>query len=199
MIEQKPFSESCIQNCEPILKVLKPLFADREQILEVGSGTGQHAVYFAKELPHLVWQTSDIEANHPGIKMWLDEAHLPNTRRPITLDVFENQWPQPIYDGVFSANTTHIMSWAGVVCFINGIGQLLQPGGLFALYGPFNYGGTFTSDSNKHFDHWLKQQDPLSGIRHFEELDKLASSVGLVLQNDIEMPANNRILCWKKD
>ncbi len=195
----KPYAESCDQNRDPILRVIAPLFSGCRDILEIGSGTGQHAVYFAAKLPYLVWHTSDRLANHPGIKLWLDEAGLANTRLPLVLDVASSPWPAISVDGVFSANTAHIMHWPEVEALFAGVGELLPPGGLFALYGPFNYGGRYTSDSNARFDGWLKAQDPYSGIRHFEELQVLAATAGMALHDDFEMPSNNRILCWIKE
>ncbi|AKH21537.1 DUF938 domain-containing protein [Sedimenticola thiotaurini] len=194
----KPYSESCEQNREPILSVIQPLFADLTQILEIGSGTGQHAVYFAARMPHLVWHTSDCAEYHAGIRLWLEEAALPNVRPPLHLDVARSDWPTLGVDGVFSANTAHIMHWPEVEAMFAGVGALLPAGGRFALYGPFNYQGRFTSASNARFDGWLKQRDPAMGVRDFEALDGLAREAGMLLMDDFEMPANNRILCWQR-
>lgn len=194
----KPYSESCEQNREPILAVLRVVFADRSRLLEIGSGTGQHAVYFGAELPHLRWQTADVPQYHPGIRLWLDEAALPNVRAPIALDVNDTGWHSERYDAVFSANTLHIMSWPEVEHFFAGVGAVLAPGGVLVVYGPFNYNGTYTSESNARFDAWLKQRDPASGVRDFEAVDALAQSQDLVLQQDIAMPSNNRSLVWQK-
>jgi len=194
----KPFSESCEQNREPILAVLREVFADRSRLLEIGSGTGQHAVYFGAELPHLRWQTGDVPQYHPGIRLWLTEAALPNVLAPIALDVNDGGWHSGRYDAVFSANTLHIMGWPEVERFFAGVGAVLAPGGVLVVYGPFNYNGTYTSESNARFDGWLKQRDPASGVRDFEAVDALAQSQGLVLQQDIAMPANNRSLVWQK-
>ncbi len=199
MSPSKPYAESSEQNREPIFNVLQAWFADRSAVLEVGSGTGQHAVYFAEKMPHLTWHCSDREENHAGIHLWLQEAALPNTRPPLRLDVLRDPWPDDLYvDAVFSANTTHIMHWPDVQALFAGIGQLLPPQGLFALYGPFNDHHAYTSDSNASFDVWLKQRDPDSGIRNFQDLDALANTAGLSLLHDVAMPANNRILCWCK-
>lgn len=193
----KPFSESCVQNRDPILAILRPLFADRRHVLEIGSGTGQHAVYFAADLPHLVWQTADVPQHHPGIQAWLEEAALPNVLPPLALDVNDTAWRSGRYDAVFSANTLHIMGWPEVERFFAGVGAVLEAGGILAVYGPFNYGGRYTSESNARFDAWLKARDPASGVRDFEAVDALARSQGLVLQQDIAMPANNRTLVWR--
>ena len=194
----KPFSESCVQNREPILAVLREVFADCRQVLEIGSGTGQHAVYFGAALPHLVWQSADVPPHHAGIRAWLDEAALPNVRPPIALDVSQAGWRSGRYDAVFSANTLHIMGWPEVEHFFAGVGAVLEPGGVLAVYGPFNTNGAFTSESNARFDAWLKARDPASGVRDFEAVDALARAQGLVLRQDIAMPANNRTLVWRR-
>jgi cyclopropane fatty-acyl-phospholipid synthase-like methyltransferase len=194
----KPHAESCDRNRDPILEVIAPLLADKHSVLEVGSGTGQHAIYFAAKLPHLTWHTSDRLQNHEAIQQWLDEEALDNVRGPIELDVLGGNWPELEVDAVFSANTAHIMHWNDVKAFFAGVGELLQPGGLFMLYGPFSYGGLHTSESNARFDLRLKQQDPQMGIRDFDDLDALAQQAGLEFQHDYPMPANNRILLWKK-
>lgn len=194
----KPYAESCDQNKNPILEVLREELSACHSVLEVGSGTGQHAVHFAQHLPHLQWQTSDCIDNHPGIHAWLHEAALANTHPPIPLDVLCDPWPQEGYDAIFSANTVHIMSWEAVKRLVVGVGAELHDGGLFCLYGPFNYGGQYTSDSNARFDQWLKDRDPRSGIRNFENLNDLAEAAGMTFLRDHAMPANNHILVWKK-
>jgi cyclopropane fatty-acyl-phospholipid synthase-like methyltransferase len=194
----KPFSESSAENREPILAVLREVFANCSKVLEIGSGTGQHAVYFGAELSHLNWQTADLPQHHAGIRMWLDEVALPNVLAPIALDVNRSDWLEGRYDAVFSANTLHIVSWPEVEKFFAGVGKVLQPGGVLAIYGPFNYNGQFTSPSNARFDQWLKQRDPASGIRDFESVDALARAQNLILQWDIAMPVNNRTLVWRR-
>ena len=194
----KPFADSCDENREPILSVIQPLLKDCSTVFEIGSGTGQHAAYFAEKLPHLVWHTSDCAEHHAGINMWLDDAGLENTRAPVNLNVSTSAWPTQRFDAVFSANTTHIMHWPDVIAMFSGLGSLLPGGGRFLLYGPFNYNSQYTSESNARFDGWLKSRDPESGIRNFEDLDKLAQQAGMQLKNDYEMPANNRVLYWEK-
>lgn len=193
----KQFSSACEQNKQFILDVLRHEFAMQSHILEVGSGTGQHAVFFASKLKHLSWQTSDQSEYLGSIRAYTDEAKLPNLMPAIELDVTQI-WPKKQFDGVFSANTTHIMSWAMVVEFFTGVSQCLTPKGRFVLYGPFNYNGCYTSQSNEEFDAWLKAQNPQSAIRNFEALDQLAQSLGLSLEQDYQMPANNHILVWQK-
>ncbi|MFN3716430.1 MAG: DUF938 domain-containing protein [Thiobacillus sp.] len=192
----KPWSESCEQNRDPILAVLREVFADRRYVLEIGSGTGQHAVYFGAELRHLAWQTGDVPLAHSGIRQWLEEAALPNVLPPIALDVNQTNWHNGRYDAVFSANTLHIMSWAEVERCFDGIAAVLEPGGVLAVYGPFNYNGRFTSESNARFDVWLKSRNPASGVRDFEAVNALARARGLKLDRDVSMPANNRTLVW---
>lgn len=195
----KPFCEACERNKGPILAILKQAFTDCRRVLEIGSGTGQHAAHFAAALPHLAWQTADLPANHPGIEAWLEEAKLPNVLPPLVLDVNGFEWPEAAYDGVFSANTAHILSWREVQLMFRGIGRTLKPGGPFCLYGPFNYdGGGYTSESNALFDASLKAHDPLSGIRSFETVDALAQESDLMLVEDHPMPAHNRTLVWRK-
>jgi cyclopropane fatty-acyl-phospholipid synthase-like methyltransferase len=193
----KQYSSSCVQNQAPIFKIIKPLLQDKRTVLEVGSGTGQHAVYFAEKMPHLNWQSSDQMQYLSSINAWIDEANLSNTAPAINLDVTQ-AWPALEFDVIFSANTTHIMSWEMVVDFFQGVGKSLSENGLFILYGPFNYNAQYTSQSNANFDRWLKDRDAQSAIRDFEKLNTLAQQAGLILMNDYAMPANNRILVWQK-
>ena len=157
---EKPYSQSSENNKEPILAVLEEAFRDASFVLEIGSGTGQHAAYFARHLPHLVWQPSDLPENLPGIKMWVDEAGLPNLKEPIILNVADALWPVEKADAVFTANTLHIMSRSRIACMFDGIEVVMREGGALCIYGPFNYGGKYTSESNAKFDEWLKAKDP---------------------------------------
>ncbi|MDP1708075.1 MAG: DUF938 domain-containing protein [Gammaproteobacteria bacterium] len=195
----KPYSPSCDENRQPILAVLREVFTAAGHVLEIGSGTGQHAVFFADRLPHLVWQASDRAEHLAGMRLWLEEAALHNTPVPLELDVASAHWPAMETDAVFSANTAHIMAWPQVERMFAGIGTILKPGGVFALYGPFNYNGNYTSESNTRFDQWLKARDPLSGVRDFEMLNMLAQRQRLQLFRDYPMPANNRTLVWRKE
>jgi cyclopropane fatty-acyl-phospholipid synthase-like methyltransferase len=194
----KPYSESCEQNRAPILDVLRIELDGRSRLLEIGSGTGQHAVYFAPEFPQLSWQTSDRSDMHAGIQSWLDEEGSPNILPPLALDVGRDKWPSALYDVVYSANTVHIMGWSEVEQLFAGVGSVLESRGVFCLYGPFNYQGSYTSASNASFDQWLKARDPSSGIKDFEALLQLAEKAELELTKDYEMPANNRTLVWSK-
>ena len=194
----KPFSEACLQNRTPILEVIQPLLKTCQTVLEIGSGTGQHAVYFTEELTHINWQTSDRSEHHQGIKAWLQDANNPKIQAPLALDVLQDDYPQQQFDAIFSANTLHIMSKPAVASFFKVVEACIQPQGVVMVYGPFNYGGQYTSDSNAQFDGWLKSRDENSGIKDFEWINQLATAVGLQLQNDHAMPANNRILQWQK-
>jgi len=193
----KPFAQACEDNKGPILEVLAPLLADALRLLEIGSGTGQHAAYFGGCLPHLIWQTSDVAENLPGVRLWLAEARLPNLPTPIELDV-TGDWPSGNYDAAFSANTVHIMGDAEVTTLFAVLPKVLTPGAPFALYGPFNYGGRYTSDSNARFDQWLKARDPASGIKDRDHLADLGEVHGLPLAEDYPMPCNNRILVFRR-
>jgi len=204
MAIDKPCSPSCERNRDPILEVLRIHFGEVRSVLEIGSGTGQHAVHFAAAMPWLQWQCSDRAENLPGIRAWLEEAALLNTPTPVELDVAHGSWPPTHFDAVFSANTLHIMGWDEVeACFVS-LGEMLAfapaPATPFtlAVYGPFNYGGDFTSDSNRQFEASLRARDPRMGLRDFEAVDALAQAIGLRLVADVAMPANNRTLVWRR-
>jgi hypothetical protein len=192
----KPFSEACERNREPILRELKRVFRGRSFVLEIGSGTGQHAAYFAPELPHLVWQPSDLAVNLPGIREWVSHARAPNLRDPVVLNVDE-AWPEIDADAAYSANTCHIMSWRQVERLFAGLGRMSRLD-TFVLYGPFRYGGRHTSESNERFDAMLRTREPASGVRDFEAIVALAQSIGLRIPEDIAMPANNRLLVFAR-
>jgi len=194
----KPFAESSERNRDPILAVLRRWLTGPRRVLEIGSGTGQHAVYFAGALPGVVWQASDRAENLPGIGQWIEEASLSNLAEAIVLDVGREGWPRAAFDAVFSANTAHIMSWQEVDSMIARAAAALRPGGLFLLYGPFNYGARFTSESNARFDAALRAQAAHMGIRDFEAIEACARANGLEFVEDNAMPANNRLLVWRR-
>ncbi|KLJ00624.1 DUF938 domain-containing protein [Luteimonas sp. FCS-9] len=199
----KPFAPACERNRDPILAVLRDAFATRSRVLEIGSGTGQHAVHVAAALPGLRWQCTDRVAQLPGIAQWLDEAALDNTPPPVELDVTAGPWPvsdgpDGRFDAAFTANTLHIMGWPAVEACFAGLDDALAPDATLVVYGPFNVDGRFTSDSNAAFDQWLRARDPASGIRDLEAVDALAAQIGLRLEADIGMPANNRCLVWRR-
>ena len=193
----KPYSQACENNKDPILNELAPRLSVCKSVLEIGSGTGQHAVYFSSKMPSLNWHTSDRLENHSGIIEWIDESHLTNVVSPINLHVLNDEWPTEKFDAVFTANTCHIMCWEEVVAMFKGVKNTLGTNGLFVIYGPFNYQGHYTSESNKNFDAVLRSRDPASGIRNFEEVLLLANKNNLDFIDDITMPANNRLLFFK--
>jgi len=196
-MNEKPFSQACENNKNAIFSVLKTVFANTKNVLEIGSGSGQHAVYFAKNLPWLSWQTSDLEINHQGINQWIDEQPSENLQRPIKLDL-QAPWKMSLVDGIYTANTLHIVSWALVENFFVGVKKCLATHGSLCIYGPFNYHGKFTSSSNADFDIWLKSRNRESGIRDIEAIVLLAQEAGLTLVHDHTMPANNRLLEFVK-
>ncbi|MFC5524428.1 DUF938 domain-containing protein [Rhodanobacter ginsengisoli] len=193
----KPHSPSCERNREPILEVLREQLADRRHVLEIGSGTGEHAVHFAAALPHLSWQSSDRAEYLPGIRAWLDEAALPNAPAPLELDVAGN-WPDGPFDAVFSANTLHIMAWHEVQQLFARLPTITSADARLIVYGPFNFHGRYSSDSNAAFDQWLKARGAHMAIRDAEAVDALAADAGFTLVDDIAMPANNRCRVWRR-
>jgi SAM-dependent methyltransferase len=194
-----PFSAACERNKDPILEVLRVRFAGRTQVLEIGSGTGQHAVYFAQELAHLTWHPTEQLAYLADLteRVKLEGPH--NLRVPMLLDVRQAVWPVHGVDAMFTANTLHIMSWPEVMALFNGIGTVLVPGGVLCIYGPFRYAGRYTSDSNREFDQMLQERDPQSGLRDIEAVRPLADQYGLHLVADLDLPANNRLLVFTKE
>lgn len=192
----KPFSQACVNNQGPILAILEQAFADVSRVLEIGSGTGQHAVYFAPGLPHLRWQPSDRQENIAGIHAWMDDHPSRNLSKPLVLDV-DLRWPKGEYDGVFTANTCHIMSWQSVINLFQGVGRLAAEDTSFAIYGPFKYGGKFTTESNANFDQWLRTQGSHQGVRNIEDIVELAAEQGFSLVKDYPMPANNQLLLFR--
>ena len=193
----KPYSQACENNKQPILTVLKQVLSNNKQLLEVGSGTGQHAVHFAEHLADLTWQTSDVAIIHACIIQWLDQAELSNLQPPLLLDL-NQPWPIEQIDSIYTANTLHIVSWPLVEKFFAGVANHLASGGTLCIYGPFNYQGNYTSQSNADFDLWLKSRDPNSGIRDIEKIEQIANAAHLTLLNDYTMPANNRLLVFKR-
>src|SRR5687768_3904391 len=193
-----PDAPATARNRDPILAVLRQHFADRRLVLEIGSGTGQHAVHFAAALPHLQWQTSDLPDNHPGIRAWIDASNLANVLPPLNLDAARpDTWPDARFDAVFSANTLHIMGWPEVEALFAHLPRVLTTDATLVVYGPFNIGGEFTAPSNAAFDAQLRASDPKRGIRDLEAVQALAAKAGLACVADIDMPANNRCVVWR--
>jgi len=192
------FSEACERNKQPILGMLRDELAESDRVLEIGSGTGQHAVHFARHMRHLEWQPTDRADYLPDLGARIAEEGTPNLLAPLELDVLQTQWPAVTADAVYSANTLHIMSWPEVEAFFSGVGQVLAVGGVLVVYGPFRYAGRFTSESNAAFDISLRERDPASGIRDIEAVNRLAETQGLALTADHAMPANNQLLVWAR-
>jgi cyclopropane fatty-acyl-phospholipid synthase-like methyltransferase len=194
-----PDAPATARNREPILAVLRVQFAHRQRVLEIGSGSGQHAVHFAAAMPHLKWQTSDLAQNHPGIRAWLAHAARPNVLPPRELDIGRAEtWPISRHDAIFSANTLHIAAWEQVQALFANLPRVLAAKATVVFYGPFNIGGEFTSPSNAAFDASLRAADPRQGIRDLEAVQALAEAAGLAFVADLPMPANNRCVIWEK-
>ena len=191
-------SEACERNKGPILAVLREALARSRTVLEIGSGTAQHAVYFAAELPHLSWQPTELGGELAPLAERVRLEGSANLRAPIELDVRRLPWPVVTVDAVFSANTLHIMAWEAVEDFFRGVAGVLAAPGTLCVYGPFRYGGRYTSDSNREFDRYLRQRDPASGLRDVQALEPLAHAAGLELAADHPMPANNQTLVWRR-
>lgn len=202
-----PFSQACERNKDPILEAIQPYLQDAKSVLEIGSGTGQHALYFAQNLSHLTWQTSDQAQYLDGINAQINNAkqhnqELSNLINPFELDVTQPDWlPKALagqkFDAVYSANTLHIMAWNQVKAFFAGLPEVVAKDTYLIIYGPFKYQGKFTSESNEVFDQDLISRGVGSAIRDFEEVDQLAKEVGFRLVKDIAMPANNQCLIWR--
>ena len=194
----KPFSQACENNKEPILQIIRQIFSKTNFVLEIGSGTGQHACYFATHLPHLIWQPTDTPDNVKSMGLWQQSTLQSNLKSAVALDLTDRSWPYENIDAIFTANTLHIMSNEEVKKGFVQIGAHLKLKGLLCIYGPFNYNGTYTSDSNARFDNWLKGQNSLSCIKNIEDIISFATDQNLSLLNDFQMPANNRLLVFQK-
>ena len=192
----KHYAPACERNTQPIISVLRELLPERGTVLEVGSGSGQHAVWFAEAFPKLIWQPSDRAGALASIDAWRCDADLANLRAPIALDLFDPVWSVDEVAAIICINVAHIVAWRGVEQLFARAGERLSSGGLLYLYGPIRYADRALEPSNQQFDDWLKQCDPDSGIRDFAAVDRLATTAGLALAGDRAMPANNRSLWW---
>ena len=195
---EQPFAEYAARNAAPILEILRREFRRATSVIEIGSGTGQHAVTFAAALDHLRWQTSDLDENHAGIRAWIDRARLPNVESPLSVDVLCASLDEETYDAAFSSNTAHIMGIDAVERMFELVGGALRVGGVFCLYGPFKAGGVFNSPSNADFDQSLKRRDPVMGIRDIEALDEFAAASGLQRARFYAVPSNNNVAVYVK-
>lgn len=197
----KQFAPSCDRNKEFILKLLKDVLPASGTVLEVGSGTGQHAVYFASQLPHLNWQPTDLSANFPSIRAWAGEKSLANLQRPLELDLLADikKWPLSLAQAIVCINTVHIVAWRGVMNLFAGAGRVLSPGGVLYVYGAYRYATRPLEPSNESFDQLLRARDPESGLRDFEAVNEQAQKNGMTLLCDRPMPGNNRSIAWVKN
>jgi cyclopropane fatty-acyl-phospholipid synthase-like methyltransferase len=195
----KPYSEACERNRQPILEVLQKVITTKDQrLLEVGTGTGQHAVYFAPRFPWMEWHPTDLTENIAGMSLWFSEAKIPSIQKPVRLDVSKDDFPKLKFDVVYTANTLHIMSWKSAKSFFKLLGNRLREGSRAIFYGPFKYNGEHTSESNAQFELSLKERDPESGIRNFEDVKRAMEKSGFYLVEDFAMPANNRTLVFQR-
>lgn len=194
----RPFAPATERNSQPILDVIRHEFRASRSVLEIGSGTGQHAAAFGAALSHLTWQTSDRDENHTGIRAWLDEAAARNILHPLSLDVMTAELPRASFDAVFSANTAHIMSFAAVEKMFALVSSVLKDDGVFCLYGPFLQNGEFSTPSNAEFDRSLRHRDPEMGIRSLEDLERIGRNGDLHRSRLYAMPANNLLAVWEK-
>lgn len=192
------FSQAAENNKGPILAKLQGYFAAPGRVLEIGSGTGQHAMYFSEQMPHLVWQPTDCDPYYEALQQNLMGSSTESIEKPLYLKIGGSRWPEESYDYVFSANVLHIMSAALMPAFFEGVGRRLKSGGLCCIYGPFRYDGEFTTPSNERFDQWLRGNNPESGIRDIETVCAQAHKNALSLLDDLSMPANNQLLVFRK-
>jgi hypothetical protein len=192
------FSSAAERNRQPILDQLRILFPQQGTILEIGSGTGQHAVFFTRNLPGLLWQPSDRSENQAALEACFSAEGSKRILPLLQLDVLHDPWPECSYAGAYSANTAHIMSWDAVVAMFTGVALHLQSGARFCLYGPFNIDNCFTSESNAQFDAGLRAKDPQMGIRDMAAIESLANLHQMQLEHKLAMPANNFILVFER-
>ena len=197
-MSELPFAPASERNKRPILERLRKLLPGQGRLLEIGAGTGQHAVFFAPEFPGLAWQTSDRPGELEGLRRRIEQEGPPHMPAPLALDVLDGPWPQGPYEAVYSSNTAHIMSWLEVRAMFEGVAGLLAPTGCFCLYGPFNLNGCHTAPSNRHFDLGLRARDPAMGLRDVDEIDALAMEFGLLLTKRLDTPTNNFLLVFRR-
>lgn len=196
--EDLPVVDSCLRNQRPILDVLGQFLPKNARVLEIGSGTGQHAAYMTEHLPGICWQPTEMSERLDEITLWQQHCNRAGFLPPLELDVCQDIWPARDFDAVFSANVVHFVSWPEVERLFVGVARCLNAGGLLMLYGPYNYDGQFTSEGNIALDGWLRERNPESGIKDFEQVLLLARKHHLHLRADEEMPSNNRMLVFQK-
>lgn len=190
-----PITEACLRNQAPIAEALKSMLTQEINVLEIGSGTGQHAVFICKQMPHLIWQPSEMPERVQEVEAWREAEALSNILPTKTIDVLQTDWTlTKNYDVVFTANTVHYISWEKVEALLAGASKHLNKQGKFIVYGPFNENQSYTSEGNRNLDQWLKQRDPSSGIKDREDFIKLAKRYKFDFIESIQMPANNIML-----
>ena len=192
----KRFAEACDRNQAPILEVLSTILPDTGKVLEIGSGTGQHATYFSRYLPNLTWQPSDLAEMLPSIKAWCEESSAKNLNAPIVIDLFDNNEALSRVDAIVCINVAHIVAWEGVKRLFKIADNILNPTGVIYFYGPYRYTNRPLEPSNEAFDEWLTKNNPVSGIRDYSAVESLAESNGFTLGGDKSMPSNNRSIWW---
>jgi cyclopropane fatty-acyl-phospholipid synthase-like methyltransferase len=190
-----PVAEACLRNQEPIANALKNILVETKTVLEIGSGTGQHAVFICKQMPELVWQPSEMPERVVEVEAWRKAEQLSNVLPCKAIDVLQNDWQlTSSYDAVFTANTVHYISWEKVEALLSGASLNINSGGKFVVYGPFNKEQQYTSEGNRGLDQWLKSRDSDSGIKDIEDFAKLAKKYKFEFIESIQMPANNLML-----
>ena len=192
----KCFAEACERNRDPILAVLREVLPQSGEVLEIASGTGQHAAYFSRNLPNLVWQPSDLAHAFPSINAWREEFWAPNLYSPILIDLLGTNNVTIRADAIVCINVVHIVAWEGVEHLFKIAATVLEPAGILYFYGPYRYSDRILEPSNSAFDCWLKENNPVSGIRDYAAVESLANSNGFLFGGDIPMPSNNRSIWW---
>jgi len=187
------------RNREPILAVLREVLPERGVVLEIASGTGQHAVYFARHFPGLTWQPSDGDPDSlASIAAWRAHSEVTNVAAPVVLDAAAAEWPVERVDAIFNANMIHISPWESCVGLMRGAGRVLAPGGRLVMYGPYKLDGEHTAPSNASFEQWLQARDPAWGVRDLDDVRGEAERAGLTFERRVEMPANNQIVVFRR-
>lgn len=191
-VDPRRFAPATERNRGPILELLKRVLPTTGTVLEIASGTGEHAVFFGRNLPHLTWQPSDLDgAARASIVAWSAEARVSNLAAPLALDASQPNWPIDRADAVIAVNMIHIAPWTATIGLLSGAARILPAGAPLVLYGPYKRGGRHTAPSNEAFDQNLRRQDPAWGVRDLETVIEAADAAGLTLAEIAQMPANN--------